>query len=138
MQDFTGVKIALIKDDEVLVIQRDNKPGLRYADMWDFPGGGREGTETPFECAAREVNEELGTALNPKSIVWEKAYPAMHDPNLTAYFMAAKIDNNEIANIVFGDEGQGWKMIRIDAFMLDPTVVEPLKERLGDYLASLA
>ncbi len=136
MNNFIGVKIALIKDNEVLVIQRDNKPGLRFADMWDFPGGEREDNETPFECVAREVDEELGIKLQPESIIWEKTYPAMHDPNLTAYFMAAKIDDNDIANIVFGDEGQGWKMMKIDDFMPDTTVIEPLKGRLNDYLAS--
>jgi 8-oxo-dGTP diphosphatase len=137
MTDFIGVKIALIKDNSVLVIQRDNKPGLRFADMWDFPGGEREDNETPFECVAREVDEELGIKLDPKSIIWEKTYPAMHDPNLTAYFMAAKISDNDIANIVFGDEGQGWKMIRIEDFIPDPTVIEPLKGRLNDYLSSV-
>lgn len=137
MSDFIDVKIALIKGDEVLVIQRDNQPGLRFADMWDFPGGGRENDETPFECVAREVDEELGIKLDVRSIIWEKTYPAMHDPNLTAYFMAAKIDDNDIASIVFGDEGQGWKIIKIDDFMSDPTIIEPLKGRLSDYLASV-
>lgn len=138
MDDFIGIKIALIKDDEVLVIQRDDKPGLRFAGMWDFPGGGRENSETPFECIAREVNEELGITLEPQSIIWQKIHPAMHDPNQTAYFMVAKINNDDISTIVFGDESQGWKMLRIDDFMLDPTVIEPLKSRLGDYLQSTA
>jgi 8-oxo-dGTP diphosphatase len=136
MKDFIGVKIALIKDDEVLVILRDDKPGLRNANLWDFPGGGREDNETPFECVARETDEELSIKLAPESIIWEKTYPAMHDPNLTAYFMVAKIDDNDVTNIVFGDEGQGWKMIKIDDFMSDPTVIEQLKGRLNDYLAS--
>lgn len=138
MTDFIGVKIALIKGDEVLVIQRDNKPGLRYADLWDFPGGAREDNETPFECVAREVDEELGIKLRKQSIIWEKTYPAMHNPNLTAYFMAAKIEDDDISNIIFGDEGQGWKMIKIDDFLSDTTVIEPLKGRLGDYLSSMA
>lgn len=138
MNSFTGVKIALIKGDEVLVILRDNKPGLRYANMWDFPGGEHEGDETPFECVAREVDEELSIKLVKSSIIWQKTYPAMHDPNLTAYFMVAMIDDRDIANIVFGDEGQGWKMIKIDDFMADPTVIEPLKGRLNDYLVSAA
>lgn len=136
MIDFIGVKIALLKGSEVLVIQRDNHPGLRFAGMWDFPGGGREGNESPFECIARETEEELGLALNPESIIWEKTYPAMHDPSLTAYFMVANIDDTDIRGIILGDEGQGWKMISIDAFMIDDTVIELLKGRLKDYLDS--
>lgn len=103
MEDFNGVKIALIKDDEVLVILRDNKPGLRNANLWDLPGGGREKNETPFECVAREVEEELDIKLEAGSIIWEKTYPAMHDPSLTGYFMAAEIDDKDIANVVFGN-----------------------------------
>lgn len=138
MDDFIGVKIAFIKGDRLLVIQRDNKPGLRYANMWDFAGGGREGSETPFECVAREVSEELGLTLRQESIIWEKAHPAMHDSSLTAYFMVANIDDDDVKDIVFGDEGQGWKLISIDDFMKDDTVVEPLKGRLGDYLLTKA
>lgn len=134
MDDFIGVKVALIRGDKLLVIQRDDKPGLRYANLWDFAGGGREGNETPFECVAREVNEELGLVLKPESVVWEKAHPAMHDSSLMAYFMVANIEDSDIKNIVFGDEGQGWKLIGVDDFMKDDTVVEPLKGRLSDYL----
>lgn len=138
MTDFIGVKIALIKGDELLVIQRDDKPGLRNAGLWDFAGGAREGGETPFECVSREVEEELGLKLEPKSVLWEKTYPAMHDPSLTAYFMVAPITDDDINSIVFGDEGQGWKVMKIDDFMADQTVIEQLKGRLKDYLASIA
>lgn len=132
--DFIGTKIALIKGDEVLVIQRDDKPGLRFPGMWDFPGGGRESDEAPFECTAREVDEELSIKLHQKSILWEKLHPALHDPSLKAYFLVATINDDDIAGIVFGDEGQGWKMMKIDDFMADPSVIEGLKGRLGDYL----
>lgn len=138
MKDFIGVKIALIKDDELLVIQRDDKPNLRFAGLWDFAGGSREDTETPFECMAREVQEELGIDIERNSIVWEKVHPAMHDASLDAYFMVSHITDEQIASIIFGDEGQGWKMMSIDDFMTSNEVVEPLKGRLTDYLTSLA
>lgn len=134
MTDFIGVKIALLCGDSLVVIQRDNKPGLRFADMWDMPGGGREDNETPFECVAREIVEELGIKISQDSVVSEKAYPAIHDPTLTSYFMVATINLDTIAAIKFGNEGQGWKMMTIDDFMSDPKVIEALKERLADYL----
>lgn len=136
MRDFTGVKIALIKDDELLVIQRDNKPQLPYAGLWDFAGGGREADETPFECVAREVQEELGITITQASVLWQKVYPAMRDSSVDAYFMVAPITNEQIATIVFGNEGQGWKLMRIEEFMNSDAVVEPLKERLADYFRS--
>ena len=58
--DFTGSKIALICGDKVLTILRDDKDDIPCPNMWELPGGGREGNESPFECAAREVYKELG------------------------------------------------------------------------------
>ena len=133
MADFIGAKIALIHDNKLLMIQRDDKPGLRYAGLWDFPGGAREENETPEECVTREVNEELGIVLNPEQIIWKSIHPAMHDASLSAYFMVANISDTEIKNIVFGDEGQGWKMFSVDEFTNSNEVVEPLKGRLKSY-----
>jgi 8-oxo-dGTP diphosphatase len=136
-EDFTGVKIALIHNDKVLMIHRDDKPGLRFAGLWDFPGGGREGNESPYECAAREVDEELGLQLNEDQIIWHSAHPAMHDPKLTALFMVAKLTQDEIDAVKFGDEGQSWKMRDIGEFMNANDVIEALKGRLQGYLDSL-
>ena len=47
MMDFHGVKVAVLVGDKLLMHLRDDKPGLFNANMWDFPGGGREGNETP-------------------------------------------------------------------------------------------
>ena len=138
MIDFTGVKAALVlNDNQLLIIQRDNKPGLSWAGLWDFPGGAREGKEDPFECLAREVKEELDINISEQAVVWQKTHPAMHDPSLTAYFMVIRITQADIDSIKFGDEGQGWKLISVDDFMNSQDVVEPLKGRLHDYLAGI-
>lgn len=133
MTDFVGIKIALLNNNKILMIQRDNKPGLRYAGLWDFPGGGRENNETPKECAIREVDEELAIKLTADQIFYSRIHPAMHDPSLDGYFMVANISNEDIENIVFGDEGQGWRLFDINEFMNSRVVVEPLKERLATY-----
>lgn len=134
MDDFIGVKVALLVNDQLVVIQRDNKPGLRFAGLWDFPGGGRENQESIFDCAVREIKEELGITLRPDSIIWQAEFPAMHDPRLTAYFLVANVNEDDVKNIRFGNEGSGWKLMRIDDFMKATDVVEPLKERLQGYL----
>ena len=113
---------------------RDNKPGLRFANMWDFPGGGREGEETPVECAIREIQEEFGITLAREHFIWEKEYPAMHDPKQRAYFMVATIDDKEVKNIKFGEEGQRWEFMDIKTFFDNNEVVPHLKGRLQDYL----
>ena len=65
--DFTGVKAALLVEQSILVILRDNKPDIPWPNTWELPGGGREGQETPLECLQREVWEELGLALKEES-----------------------------------------------------------------------
>ena len=39
--DFTGCKIALICDGQILTILRDDKENIPWPNMWEFPGGGK-------------------------------------------------------------------------------------------------
>ena len=39
--DFTGCKIALICDGQILTILRDDKENIPWLNMWEFPGGGK-------------------------------------------------------------------------------------------------
>src|SRR3989338_10801738 len=79
--DFIGVKIALFCKDKLLVYLRDNKENLQYANMWDFPGGGRENNESPLECIIREVAEEFSIILKSYAILYSREYPADRDPS---------------------------------------------------------
>lgn len=111
-------------------------PGSGLPDSGTFLVVARENNETVFECAAREVKEELDIDLDKNAVVWEKVHPAMHDPNINAYFMVIKITNEDVANIRFGDEGQGWKLMSITEFMKSDEVVPALKDRLQNYLVN--
>ncbi|MFZ2193326.1 MAG: NUDIX hydrolase [Candidatus Moraniibacteriota bacterium] len=53
---FTIGAFAIILDEEkkVLLCHR------RDYDLWNLPGGGVEAGEAPWECAVREVKEEVG------------------------------------------------------------------------------
>jgi 8-oxo-dGTP diphosphatase len=44
---------------EVLMLLRDDKPGIPYPNMWDLPGGHLEQGEGPREGICREMQEEL-------------------------------------------------------------------------------
>jgi 8-oxo-dGTP diphosphatase len=60
-----SASVALIRKDEVLLIQRAYAP---YQHLWTLPGGRTDPGETAEQCAAREVREELGlvaTELQP-------------------------------------------------------------------------
>ena len=132
--DFTGCKIALICGDRILTILRDNKENIPWPNTWELPGGGREGDETPFECAAREVYEELKIQLSKDDIVWSWIYPSMLDENKNSVFLVGKLTQEQFDNITFGDEGQGFKLMSIEEFLNSKQAVPQLQGRLRDYL----
>lgn len=134
MTHFTGAKVALINGDKILLIRRDDKPNLPYANMLDFPGGGREHDETPFACIAREVREELGIELHPSSIVYTEAKPSIAVAGAVVYFMVGRIADEEIAKIAFGDEGQSWQMMPIDEYLRRKDAIVHQQARLAEYL----
>lgn len=132
--DFHGAKAAVMIGEDLLVFLRDNKPGLRFANMWDFPGGGREGNESPFECLQREVEEEFGLQIQSSQVKWQKEYPAMHDPNERAFFFVISLSSETTSHIKFGSEGQRWQLMSVAEFLEREDAVPLLKGRLRDYL----
>ena len=132
--DFTGCKIALICDGRILTILRDDKPTIPWPNLWELPGGGREGDESPFECVAREVYEELKIQLSKDDIVWSWIYPSMLDENKNSVFLVGKLTQEQFDNITFGDEGQAYKLMPIEEFLKSKQAVPQLQGRLRDYL----
>lgn len=134
ISDFTESKIALICGDKVLTILRDDKDDIPCPNMWELPGGGREGDESPFECVAREVYEELEIHLNEDCLLWSKVYPSMLFADKQSVFLVGKLTQEQFDQIVFGDEGQGYQLMNIEEFLSSSQVVPQLQERLKDYL----
>ena len=132
--DFAGCKIALICDGRILTILRDDKPTIPWPNLWELPGGGREGDESPFECVSREVYEELSIQLLKDDIVWSWIYPSMLDENKNSVFLVGKLTQEQFDSIVFGDEGQGYKLVRLEEFLASDRVVPQLQERVRDYV----
>lgn len=58
----------------------------------------------------------------------------MDFPDRNAYFMVVTISNADVKDVVFGNEGQDWKMMSIQDFLKASNVVTPLKDRLNSYL----
>ena len=133
--DFTGVKAALLVEQSILVILRDNNPAIPWPNMWELTGGGKEGQETPLECLRREVWEELGLLLEEKSIIWSKIYPSMLDKDRSAVFVVAQISQGQYQEIDFGDEGQEFKLMPIEDFIKAEGIIPQLQERFKDYLS---
>ena len=134
ISDFTGCKIALFCGDKFFTILRDNKSDIPYPNTWELPGGGREGEESPFECVAREVYEELGIHLNEDCLLWSKVYPSMLYEGQQSVFMVGQISQEQFDNITFGDEGQAYKLMTVEEFLTSKQAVPQLQGRLRDYL----
>ena len=132
--NFTGCKIALICDGQILTILRDDKPTIPWANLWELPGGGREGNESPFECAAREVYEELGIHLDEDCLLWSKIYPSVIFKDKQSVFMVGQLRQEQFDNITFGNEGQAYKLMPIEEFLKSKQAVPQLQGRLRDYL----
>lgn len=97
--------------------------------MWDLPGGGREGLETPEGCGLRELHEEFGLILPASRLLWGATWPAMSDAQQTSWFFAGLITPEEIAAIRFGDEGQFWQMMPVRTFLTHPNSIPALQDR---------
>ena len=134
ISDFTGCKIALFCNDRILTILRDDKENIPWPNMWELPGGGREGDESPFECAVREVFEELGIRLTKDCLLWRKVYPSMLFEGKESVFLVGKLDQEQFDKIVFGDEGQGYRLMSIEEFLSSDKVVPQLQDRVRDYM----
>ena len=137
MTGFAGAKIALLHDGAVLTILRDDRPGLPYPGQWDLPGGGREPGESPEDCVLREMREEIGLRLAPERLRWRSAHPSDAVPGAAGFFFAAEIGPADIAAVRFGDEGQGWRMMPVAAFLTHDRAVRFLQQRLRYCLARL-
>ena len=133
ISDFTGCKIALFCGDKLLTILRDDKASIPWPNMWELPGGGREGDESPFECVEREVFEELGIHLTEDCLLWSKVYPSMLFADKQSVFLVGQLTQAQFDSIVFGDEGQGYQLMNVEEFLSSSQAVPQLQERLKDY-----
>lgn len=65
----TGV-ILVNPQGQILLQQRDDKPGLPFPNCWTTFGGAIEDGETPDEAIRRELLEEIGLDLSVK--LWKR------------------------------------------------------------------
>ncbi|MEM6431142.1 MAG: NUDIX hydrolase [Deinococcota bacterium] len=132
-EPFRGCKLALIHNHNILVYKRDNRDDIPFPNMWDLPGGGREGDESPEACVLRELTEEFGISLSVNDLGYRQRYKLNHLGGY-AYFFAAQLRQQDIDNISFGDEGQYWQLMDISSYLAHPEVIAQHKTRLLDYL----
>ncbi|MCH2165270.1 MAG: NUDIX domain-containing protein [Marinovum sp.] len=131
--DFLGAKCALFLGEHLLVLRRDDTPGLLWAGALDLPGGGRDvGELRPEETVLREIFEEVGLRLAKADLSYARRYTK---PEGHVWYFAAHLPAACEADIVLGGEGQGWMVIEPSAFISAEDGVPVLQERLEHYLA---
>ncbi len=135
--NFTACKLAYIVDNKLLVYLRDDFAHIPFPNMWDFPGGMREGDETPEQCVLRELEEEFAIRLDESRLIYKKVGVNFNNTG-NSYFFVAYGKQEEIDAIVFSDEGQYWQLMDVAEFVEHPMAIDRLKIRLADFLKSIA
>jgi 8-oxo-dGTP diphosphatase len=61
----------------------------------------------------------------------------MLDPRRGSWFFVLRLPEGAEREIVFGDEGQGWRLVPPREFLVMPRAVPALQDRLRAWLAGL-
>ncbi|MCV6591812.1 MAG: NUDIX hydrolase [Silicimonas sp.] len=131
-EPFRGAKLALLAGDRIVTILRDDIPTIPWPGHWDLPGGGREGDETPEACVLRELREELAVDLPETALTYRARGIRKGKP---VWFFAAEWPGFDESAVVFGNEGQTWRLAPIDWFLNEAKAVAHQQENLRRYLA---
>lgn len=124
------VTAGVIRDNDKVLITR-RAPKENFGGGWEFPGGKIEVNETPQECLARELKEELNIVVSVEKFCTGVAYDYGNmNINLMAYYCT--IVDGEI-QISVHDK---YKWIRINDLLkydLLPADIPIAKKVIEDY-----
>ncbi|MDO8570801.1 MAG: NUDIX domain-containing protein [Candidatus Daviesbacteria bacterium] len=111
-----GAKAFVVYNKKLLLILRDNNPGISFPNTWNLPGGGIEEGESGLETIRRELQEEIGVV--PENIL-ELGQQTFEDGSILFRYLA-KLTMDEYQNLKLGNEGQKMDFFSVDeAFKLD-------------------
>ncbi len=131
---FVGAKLALFCGTDLVVLLRDDYDWIPFPNCWDFPGGERDGAETPEACVLRETREEIALSLAPDDLIYRRRYDSHFDAARDSWFFAARMPAGLAQTVRLGDEGQTWRLMPPEAYLGLSDAVPFLQERLRDYL----
>ncbi|WP_094020796.1 NUDIX domain-containing protein [Maliponia aquimaris] len=132
-REFDGAKLLLFAGLRLVVLRRDNKPSIPWPGFLDFPGGARDGSESPETCVLRETREELGLILSAEVL---RLAHLRDDAGKVSWFFAAHLPESILDEVVFGDEGQGWDAMPPGDFIEARDAIPHFRDILRDYLAA--
>ena len=86
-----GAGILLLnRNNEVLLLLRDDTVDIPFPNMWDIPGGKVEDNETPIEAIRREMMEEMSI----KDLGEIQLFKIITSENITDYIFWKRLDLN--------------------------------------------
>ncbi len=131
-----GSKGLVFVGDKVLVYRRDDNTDDHPLEL-DLPGGGPEGSETPFETFRREVKEEFNLDIEEKHITYVRIYPSSLGNGRVAYYPVAKLPSSCEDKIRLGDEGKEYMLLSLDEYLRRDDAWDIFQERARDYSFTL-
>lgn len=101
------VSAGIIERDDGAILIARRPPGAWMAGYWEFPGGKLEPGETPEECLAREIREELSVDAEVGAIFLVKihAYP---DFRVLLLFYRCRLAGGEPPGLSRGGLEYAW------------------------------
>ena len=135
--DHQGAKgPVFIGEDKLLVYERDRRTRY-YPGYLDFPGGGKDKSETVYETFKIEVDEEFGLAISTSDIRFVKQYPSTRYPGKLAYFVVAVLPESVAKTLKFSHEGLNHQIMDVTDFLSSPKAIPFLKERTEFFLKTV-
>jgi 8-oxo-dGTP pyrophosphatase MutT (NUDIX family) len=107
-----SVKGVVIRDGKVILLRNER-------DEWELPGGKLEPTESPEQCLAREIKEELGLEIVPERILNSWTYTIV--PGVSVVILAYGCVESSRDDAVLSDEHRELRwfpLAEIDALRL--------------------
>ena len=105
---FTFVSVCILKQKNKILFTK--RPSKKYfGDFWEFPGGKCEPGETLPECLQRELQEELGIAVNVREEL-ETLTHAYPEKTVELHFFRCQLVLGEPV----GMEGQAIEWVKAD------------------------
>ncbi|MHA6327150.1 NUDIX domain-containing protein [Roseivivax sp. CAU 1753] len=115
MQDgFHGAKLMLTLGPHLVVLRRDSDPTIPWSGCLDFPGGARQGAESPLQCALRETLEETGLTVPEDAIM---ASLARRDARGIGWFFRAICPEDWAGMMRKGTEAEALFLMLPEAYL---------------------
>lgn len=136
-QEFSGAK-GLVMLGENTIVYRRSSDAPQAQNLIDLPGGGREGSESPYQTFAREVKEEFGLIIGPKDIIYGRRYQGKQNQGHFGYHLVAQLPASTESQIHYGNEGVGYTLMSLNDYLNRADAWAVYQERTRDYLAAIS